>query len=1283
MILANSQGVLHRDIKGANILTTKDGVAKLADFGLAARAAALGDASLQDEVIGSPYWMAPEIIEMSAAPSAACDIWSLGCTIIELIAGKPPHFDLAPMAALFRIVQDDVPPLPGGISEALRDFLLQCFNRESMLRAGARTLLCHAWLERARSSPLPTSGTQSGSIVATDDDEPIQGASTSSSIVAPGKSIDLPILSLKSLTSDSAFDDGTGVNNAPAELRLSESDLDAFLADAKRQSSRFDSLTTFLKGHSVEDDGEDDGDGSSKSPVAKDLDDMEARSRQSPSVVYDEQNLLNKLTEQVDDGLLSPALLLPPGGDEEAPAPLTRLAPSPSETERPTQHLSRDNLARFRENDDEAIDLGLDLENYASHGDLALSQKFAMKVARRSPSNVTTKVSFSDDEDTDSGDEGDDLSDISSLERSSSLVNADPFSHYLFDDERDFIHDDARERETRRLEEIETLLERLPIGLEGDNGIASDDSQHVKKGRISLLNTPDSAQKSAPDREVALLQKTEAACAALRRLIELQGNSLSEPIVLSEHAIASMLEAVERALDRRCIAATVAVLRVVHSVCRRGDIETVVALGLTPLLARVTTGLDDKAASSAIVQIAAIVDHICSSGTDETVRLFICGGGLEVLSQLLLPGSCLDDGKETGSQEESLVVDVHRWSAAKVAVDALLCVLRREASSKSKSLLPVGSVDQKLRSGDFERPNGWSSKYQPRAARLSRNAICLTLARLNAPPRLAAGLAAAMQLEDAARRAIATANHDATRRRIAGASALAERSAAALCAFCEADTHVRERVARTQTVRVILAVLAAAPKRVALMTTQLPSASLEPEADAHARLAVALVKALKALCMASANALDSLASAGAIEVVVRVLAAAQQGHSTEDDSENGHASAEDANDHVRKLEGAAVAQQQQAGQDWTPDAAKASGANNTCVVPIFPRRDELEGQLVPCLYYLCRIDRVRLARAAACGAARRLAACVARRQHLKQFALAILCELCHAASADCGAEVSTTNSSPNFVDLGKVGANAGLTGFAMATTSRTSSSCVARTATTQSLEHEQKSFPQRASSEGDNTIAAELWRAGGVRLYARLLAEAYWGVRALAALAAWLAHDTTHRVEEELATRACAERVVALLRGAQRTEFEHALPPLQDALWRSPLFASALLCVGASDDFGADSPSHGRSSMKRKRRRHAFAREVARRLRRHTSAIVRKSLLEILRTALKAATHPRRLLAEADLDTTLDKLARDTEQVLVRDLALSILSARYADDIPSYESTSSPPSTPAHLSSST
>ena len=139
----HEQGVLHRDIKGANILVTKGGDVKLADFGVAVKVA---DAHV-DEVVGTPYWIAPEIIEMSSTPTTACDIWSVGCTVIELLTGNPPYFDLAPMTALFRIVQDDYPPLPHGISPALRDFLLLCFQKEPVLRCSASTLLAHVWIK--------------------------------------------------------------------------------------------------------------------------------------------------------------------------------------------------------------------------------------------------------------------------------------------------------------------------------------------------------------------------------------------------------------------------------------------------------------------------------------------------------------------------------------------------------------------------------------------------------------------------------------------------------------------------------------------------------------------------------------------------------------------------------------------------------------------------------------------------------------------------------------------------------------------------------------------------------------------------------------------------------------------------------------------------------------------------------------------------------------------------------------------------------------------------------
>ncbi|KAI7466854.1 hypothetical protein KC351_g14313 [Hortaea werneckii] len=141
LLFLHDQGVIHRDIKGANILTTKEGLVKLADFGVATKAQGLSEGS----VVGTPYWMAPEVIELSGA-STASDIWSLGCTVIELLDGKPPYHKFAPMPALFRIVNDDHPPLPEGCSPLVRDFLMQCFQKDPNLRVSALRLLKHPWI---------------------------------------------------------------------------------------------------------------------------------------------------------------------------------------------------------------------------------------------------------------------------------------------------------------------------------------------------------------------------------------------------------------------------------------------------------------------------------------------------------------------------------------------------------------------------------------------------------------------------------------------------------------------------------------------------------------------------------------------------------------------------------------------------------------------------------------------------------------------------------------------------------------------------------------------------------------------------------------------------------------------------------------------------------------------------------------------------------------------------------------------------------------------------------
>ena len=127
------------------------GLVKLADFGVAAKLGELEEAnnSLRLSVVGTPYWMAPEVIEMTSV-TAAADIWSVACLSIELLTGQAPYYDLQPMSALFRIVQDEHPPLPEDISPGMHNMLLQCFNKDPQKRPDAKTLLRHPWIQHNR-----------------------------------------------------------------------------------------------------------------------------------------------------------------------------------------------------------------------------------------------------------------------------------------------------------------------------------------------------------------------------------------------------------------------------------------------------------------------------------------------------------------------------------------------------------------------------------------------------------------------------------------------------------------------------------------------------------------------------------------------------------------------------------------------------------------------------------------------------------------------------------------------------------------------------------------------------------------------------------------------------------------------------------------------------------------------------------------------------------------------------------------------------------------------------
>jgi len=91
--------------------------------------------------------VAPEIFE-GEPPTHASDIWSLGCTVIELVTGNPPHHQLGPVAAVYHILEDECPPLPAAMSEDGIDFLKRCFTKSPSDRPTANDLLRHPWIRQ-------------------------------------------------------------------------------------------------------------------------------------------------------------------------------------------------------------------------------------------------------------------------------------------------------------------------------------------------------------------------------------------------------------------------------------------------------------------------------------------------------------------------------------------------------------------------------------------------------------------------------------------------------------------------------------------------------------------------------------------------------------------------------------------------------------------------------------------------------------------------------------------------------------------------------------------------------------------------------------------------------------------------------------------------------------------------------------------------------------------------------------------------------------------------------
>ncbi|XXG83502.1 hypothetical protein AAC387_Pa10g1242 [Persea americana] len=154
----HNNGIMHRDIKGANILVDNKGCIKLADFGASKQVVELATVTGAKSMKGTPYWMAPEVI-LQTGHSFSADIWSVGCTVIEMATGKPPWSQqYQEVAALFHIgTTKSHPPIPEHLSFEAKDFLLKCLQKEPNLRPSASDLLQHSFVTGEYKEPHPMS----------------------------------------------------------------------------------------------------------------------------------------------------------------------------------------------------------------------------------------------------------------------------------------------------------------------------------------------------------------------------------------------------------------------------------------------------------------------------------------------------------------------------------------------------------------------------------------------------------------------------------------------------------------------------------------------------------------------------------------------------------------------------------------------------------------------------------------------------------------------------------------------------------------------------------------------------------------------------------------------------------------------------------------------------------------------------------------------------------------------------------------------------------------------
>uniref|UniRef100_A0A8C1QNM8 non-specific serine/threonine protein kinase n=1 Tax=Cyprinus carpio TaxID=7962 RepID=A0A8C1QNM8_CYPCA len=258
----HSMKIIHRDLKAGNILLTLDGDIKLADFGVSAK----NTKTLQrrDSFIGTPYWMAPEVVmceTMKDAPyDYKADIWSLGITLIEMAQIEPPHHELNPMRVLLKIAKSEPPTLekPAKWSMEFKDFLKKALDRNPETRPTAAQLLDHPFVSSVKTNrPLRELVAEAKAEVMEEiednheelEEEPRTPVSTESPLKEQDNLSDKPEseASGKTSSSDSGIEDGKSTPTSeedPKAVESSEPELASPRTPEPSESSGSSSETT-------------------------------------------------------------------------------------------------------------------------------------------------------------------------------------------------------------------------------------------------------------------------------------------------------------------------------------------------------------------------------------------------------------------------------------------------------------------------------------------------------------------------------------------------------------------------------------------------------------------------------------------------------------------------------------------------------------------------------------------------------------------------------------------------------------------------------------------------------------------------------------------------------------------------------------------------------------------------------------------------------------------------------------------------------------------------------